>query len=102
MYEHLVINEIDEESGEGEQGESGGQTVDAVDEVDGIADEHHHEDGERNAEITGYLVDAEQSVEIVDVEACKGQQTACENLHGKLGLGIQACQVVDDARDIDE
>ena len=82
------------------QRQTGSQTVDTVNQVDGIVDEHHHEDGQRDADVVGDFVDAEQTVEIVDVKAGQRQQTACEYLYGKLCLGVQTCQVVDDTRDV--
>ena len=62
--------EIDEQSpehGQGYHAQSGCQAVDAVYQVDGVGDEHYQYQRERHTEERGKPVDAEESVEIVDV-----------------------------------
>ena len=90
LSEHIIIEERnqDAQSGKGNKGvhppmqayeqaaegkesyhaQSGSKTVDAVYQVDGIEDIDDDEYGERHTDVAGYLMDAEQTVEIVEIE----------------------------------
>ena len=94
---------MDEQSAKDSQGhhaQSGGQPVDTIDEVDGVGDEHHQHDGEGHAEERGHSIDAEEAVEVVDVQPGEGKHQRGEQLHGEL-LGIaHADKVVRHTHDV--
>lgn len=47
-------------------------------------------------------MNAEQTIQIVDVQTAKGEDASSDNLRGKLHLGIKTDQVVHDSRRIDD
>ena len=102
VHKDVVVDEIDQEAGQGDECQTGCQSVDAVDEVDGIVDEYQYEDGEWNADVVGYGLDAKESVEVVDVESGHRQQACGDDLHEEFALGLESDEVVDDACQVDD
>lgn len=90
------------EGAQDEEGDAGGQSVDAVYEVDGVDNQQDDEDGEWVANPKGYLVHAEESVEIANHQVAEGEQECSDGLDDELMGGFQSLEVVEDAYQIDE
>lgn len=89
-------------STEGYDADTGCQPVNTIDEVDGVGDEDNQQHGERNTDEGGNLVDAQQPVEIVDVQACDGEEGRRDNLNLELIPVTDAYQVVANADDVQQ
>ena len=79
---------------------AGCQTVNTVDEVDGIGDEYDQQDSQRNTEIWSYFVDAEQAVEIVDINTGQWNERSCYNLVNEFVAIADTNQVVTDTDEV--
>ena len=91
------VGEEEAERQKGDAAQAGGQTVDAIDEVDGIEDEDDGQDRERKADPQGEGMDAEQTVEVVEIEAGKGDEDAADQLYEEFGPVADADEVVHQA-----
>ena len=98
----VVLGKEDAEGTQGYDTDAGGQAVDAVDEVDGIGDEDHQQHGERNADERSNLVDAQQAVEVVDVQAGDREEGRGDNLNLELVAVTDTYQVVANADDVQQ
>ena len=99
------VAEVDEQDAEHDQrdhAQSRSQSVDSVDQVDGVGDEHHQQDGERDADGRIYLIDAEKAVEAVDIQSGQREHGSCENLHEEFLAVAHAHQVVAYAHDVEQ
>ena len=95
---------LDEQAGENEQGypaQTGRQSVDTIDEVDGIGDEHHRENSKGNGDEVRQLMDAQQTVEVVDAQAGQREQAGTEDLYQELLAIADTDQVVGDAYQVE-
>ena len=98
----VVPDEQAAEHGQRHHAQPGGQPIDAVDEVDGVGDEHHQHQREGHADEGREHVDAEEPVEVVDVEPGEGEHQRGEQLHDEL-LGVaHADEVVRHAHDVEQ
>ena len=88
------LHEQDGENSYAHDTQAGGKAVYPVDEVYGIDDEHNKHDGERDAYQGRYVVDAEDTVEIVYPEARDAQQHGRDYLYRELYPVRQPHQVV--------
>ena len=70
------------------------QTIDVVEHRDGIGDIEHREDRQGNAKEGRYLIDAQQTVEIVKPQTGQGNQQSRQNLDEQLGLDRHTQEVV--------
>ena len=95
------MGEGEHEAGQGDDRERAGQSVDAVDEIDGIRDEHDDADGNQRTYPPRHLTDAEESVEVGEVESRQRQCRSGQYLHDELVESFQSDNVVDKSGDID-
>ena len=98
----LVFRKEDTEGTQCYNTDAGCQTVDAVDEVDGIGNEDYQQHGERNSDVGGKFVDAQQAVEIVDVQAGNREEGRGQYLNFELVAVADAYQVVANADDVQQ
>ena len=78
------------------------QSVNTVYQIDGIGDEDRQSDGERHAEPCIDMVDAEQSIETVQLKSGQGNESGCQQLYQKLPPIGHTYEVVGNAYDVEQ
>ena len=97
-----AVDEHTAEHGQGDHAQTGGEAVDAVDQVDGVGDEDHQHQRQRDAEPGSDGVDAEQAVEVVDVQPRKGKHQGGQKLDHELLAVADTYQVVGNAHYVEQ
>ena len=98
----LQVHEHHAEHHQRHHAQSRSQSVDAVNQVHRIRDEHHQQHGERNPHLRRNQVDAEQPVEIVDIQSRKRKHRRRDNLHEEFLAVAHPHQVVGNAQHVEQ
>ena len=99
---YLLTEEDIVKTGQSDEHQAGGQAVDTVNQIDGIhredqnANRQHHPHRHRN------LMDAQEAIEVVDIEIGQGQEAGYDHLHDELHPRPQAEDIVDKSRHVDD
>lgn len=97
----LLADEAEQIAAQRDERETGCQSVDSVNQVESIDNQNDDENRQQTARHGRQLMNAGQSVEVVEVETAEGQQGRSQDLDRKLHLGVEPNHVVDDANGVD-
>ena len=99
---HVFSHETNEEATEGYERKPGGQSVNAINQVDGIGDKDYQKHGKWCTNDIGHLMDAQEAVKAVKVEAASWHQHGCHDLKQEFGLRSQTDEIIDQPHSIDQ
>lgn len=87
---------------EHQDAKAGRESVDTVDEIHSVDYEQDNKDCERITQIDRNVVNAHETVQIVDAEVAERKYECCGKLYAEFMHGFHAVEVVEYAYEIDE
>ena len=93
---YMFAMENIEKTRQGNEGQAGREAVDAINQIDSIHDKDQYSNGDHHSHECWYLIDAQETIEVIDVKIGHRQQTGNHYLYKKFDLSPHTKDVVQD------